>query len=841
MQDRRRISNAGTALTGVLAACFATEGWAAIEEIVVTVRKREETLQSVPIAVTALTEQQINKLNISDLADVSRLSSSVIFDQGFSSQDTRITIRGLAPTRGRQNVAVLVDDIDIASQANLTNGGGLLINPRLFDLERIEIVKGPQNALYGRTAFAGAINYVTKQPGDQLEGSVGTDIGNNGQLEFRGGLSGPLIADTLSGGINVASWNHDGFYRNSVTGGKIGDSEGWGVSGQLVWNATDKIQVRYRTELISDEFGQSPYTALVPTVQVPIPTSALGTVISPALTSIESVVRIPNGKELRPTLSENPRTGSDYPGVDRDIWRNSLTIDFDLGPVLLKSLSHYADSEVFSFEDSRREGSASANFVAAEFWLKDKNKLLSQELRLQSNAEGPLQWTVGGLLWREDNTFFDGSFNCVQTPGFVPPATVIPGRPCGPDILAVVPDDTSRQIDPWERDTRHWSVYGLVEWEFLENFRVIAEARYTDEKLELSGPDRPNNSFFRAFNVSNPLPPPPGGFPPSLQAAVGTISAADKDSFFLPKATLQWLPSDSQMYYASWAKAAKPSGIATVAALQGFLPDTNRFETEKLQVWELGGKTSWLDNRLVLNGSLFYQDFSDKQTTSQFVTDNGILLTRPVNASKAEIYGLELDVLWRVLDELTLRASYTWLDAKYKRFTQLNSGASRIADAGNCTPVPLDPVPAPPTNPLTCEINLSGKRLEFTPRNAAVLGFDYERALAGGTSWFLESDVVYQGKRFLNDSNSLALDSYSEVGFRLGLRSEQWEVLAYAENAFDDDTVRSSFANTYNLGLRVVPAPAPFTFVLPLNQTPILPDGRQVGLRVNYRFSAASR
>lgn len=833
MQDRRRIRHAGTALTGMLAACFATEGWAAIEEIVVTVRKREESLQSVPIAVTALTEQQINKLNITDLADVSKLSSSVIFDQGFSAQDTRITIRGLAPTRGRQNVAVLVDDIDIASQANLTNGSGLLINPRLFDLQRIEVVKGPQNALYGRTAFAGAINYITKKPGDELEGSVSTDIGNNGQLEFRGGLSGPLVDGILSGGINLASWNHDGFYRNSVTGGKIGDEEGWGMAGSLVWNISDSVTATFRTEYTDDEFGQAPYTMLTPSVAVPIPASALGEVIAPAVTSILAVRRIPDGKELSVTLSENARTGEDFPGVDRQIWRNTLTVDFDLGPVLLRSLSHYADTEVFSWEDARRQGSSATNIVAGEFWLDERTKLYSQELRLQSNVDGPVQWTVGGLLWREDNEFDDGGFNCVQTAGFIPPATVIPPRVCGPDIVTVVPDDAARFIDRWERDTRHWSIYGLVEWEFIDNFRLIAEARYVDEELEITGPNRPDGTYFRAFNISNPLPPPPGGFPPVLRAADGSITAKETDSYFLPKATLQWDATDNQMYYVSWAKAAKPAGISNVAALQGFSPEPNRFQTEKLQVWELGAKTTWLDNRLQFNTAAFYQDFSDKQTTSQFPVGN-VLLTRPVNASAAEVYGIEFDLVWRVLDELTFRAGYTWLDTEYSDFTQLQSGAARIADAGNCTVVQ----PGGEGAAKTCLVDLSGNQLEGAPRNAAVLGFDYEKPLVGGTSWFLEGDLTYQGKRFLNDSNTIALDSYSEAAFRVGLRNERWELLAYVDNAFDDDTVRSSFANTAN-ELIAVSAGPPFTLILPLNQTPILPDQRQIGVRVNYRFAGA--
>ena len=116
----------------------------------------------------------------------------------------------------------------------------MLLNPRLFDLERIEVVKGPQNALYGRTAFAGAINYITRKPTRDFEGRVATDIGNNGQQEVRGSVSGPLLGETLLGSINVASWNNDGFYKNSVTGQEVGGADGEGVSGTLVWNINDR-------------------------------------------------------------------------------------------------------------------------------------------------------------------------------------------------------------------------------------------------------------------------------------------------------------------------------------------------------------------------------------------------------------------------------------------------------------------------------------------------------------------------------------------------------------------------------------------------------------------------
>ena len=171
-------------LLGLLASSFAMETFAAMEDIVVTTRKREENLQTVPIAIEALGGEEILRKGITDLQKLTQQSSSLKLDQGFSPQDLRINIRGLSPTRGRQNVAVLQDGIDISSESIGTAGGSLLINPRLFDLERVEIVKGPQMALYGRSAFAGAINYITRKPGDEFEADVRADVGNYGHQEI---------------------------------------------------------------------------------------------------------------------------------------------------------------------------------------------------------------------------------------------------------------------------------------------------------------------------------------------------------------------------------------------------------------------------------------------------------------------------------------------------------------------------------------------------------------------------------------------------------------------------------------------------------------------------------
>jgi outer membrane receptor protein involved in Fe transport len=823
----------------------------ALEEIIVSARKREENLQTVPIAVSVLTAGEIEKLNISNIAQVSKYNSSVIFDQGFAAQDTRITIRGLAPTRGRQNVAVLVDSIDISSQALQTNGGGLLLNPRLFDLDRIEVVKGPQNALYGRTAFAGAINYITRKPTSDFEARVGTDIGNNGQLEVRGGVSGPLLGETLLGGINVASWNHDGFYKNSVTGNDVGGADGEGVSGTLVWNINDATSATFHIEYTDDTLEQSPYSAIIPTDVKLIPPSAytdpdgagpLRPALSPLVTQILSVNSLPtHGDDLAVTLSEDPRTGLDYPGTDRNIWRNTLDISVDLDGMKFTSLTHYATSDVFSYEDARREGSVAApgKTTGGEFWLRDETDLFSQELRLQSTTSGAVAWTVGALYWTEDKDVHDGGVNCVSNAAL----PFAPGLNCAPQIAAVS-TNALRYIDPWTQDTDHWSVYGLVEWEFIDSWTLSFEGRYSDEEIKVTGPDRSDPDNDPDTGINGPLCarpravdargltfPPCANFPAALAPAYGTLSDQVDDDFFAPKVTLQWQATDDAMYYLSWAKATKPKGISIVGALSGYDPPASRFDDETLNVYEIGAKTDWLDKQLVLNTSLFYQEFDDKLVSSQKQDpDTGLLFTAPVNAAKATVYGLELDVAWQATEALQLTGSYTYLHTKYDDYTQLTKGASTIADAGNCTIVD------DPTSTVSdfCQLDLSGNELEYAPRHAFVGGFSFRQPLVGETDWLFEGDVIYQDDRYQDSVNTVKFDSYTTTDFRLGFVNKQWDVIAYVDNAFEDDTIKSSFRNTYNQGLTFVGG----TLVFPANQTPIKPDQRQIGLRVNYRFDA---
>ena len=166
---------------------FTTGTVFAIDEIVVKTRKTEENLQDVPIAIDTIGADTLSRAGASSLEDITKFSSSFIFDQNSAQKDVRIAVRGLSATRGRSNVAFLVDGIDVTSEAIGTAGAGLLTSQRLLsDVKQVEAVKGPQSALYGRAAFAGALNYVTKDAPDELEGSISVEAAQDGQYSASG-------------------------------------------------------------------------------------------------------------------------------------------------------------------------------------------------------------------------------------------------------------------------------------------------------------------------------------------------------------------------------------------------------------------------------------------------------------------------------------------------------------------------------------------------------------------------------------------------------------------------------------------------------------------------------
>ena len=909
----------------VLAAPAFADNEAGLEEVVVTARKREENLQDVSMSITAIPAAEIEKLGIQDVEDVARLDASLIYDKGYSATDNRISIRGLSPTRGRVNVAILVDGIDTSSESISFGGGSLLATNRLLDLQAVEIVKGPQSALYGRSAFAGAVQYVTKDPAKESEGSIRGSYGDYGRYDLTGSWSGPLT-DTFGLRVNAVYWNQDGIHKNIVTGRKVGDGDGWGIAFTGKWEPTESMDAKVRIEYANDHYGQFP-TAQLPinlvsarpttgsqclTVGTGAPVAAVGgrcptgsqrvysgtTVLPPGFVLppgsgnpaypgtffgsnhvYSSVGLVPEASALPVKLDPNPYTGQDYEGSNREVFRASAVLNWNAEHGTFSSLTGYTDA-YFSFDEDGDFDSGVVNGVdlasrAARFDNENDTTQFSQEFRYRSDFDGALNFMMGALYWQEKAAQTTRSINtfCLSP---VPANTFFPGQPpiaasCTQGGKVISANQLMAQMTPIprlnSREIEHTSLFGMLEFDLSEAMKVTFEGRYADETETVVGvncsaslttpgagpPGTPpvacqDPSFpgFQVFGPSinylypffNPFAPAAPGA--GVKQAPGTqVELESTHSYFAPRITFEYRGGDNALYYLSWARGVKPGGISTVTAgswqdadYDG-LYDEFKFKDEKIEEFELGAKLQTADGRFRFNPAIFLINYDDKQTGAQLITPSGIAVGRLLNAGQAEVRGLELDTQWAPNENWLFGINYSYLDTEFTDFPFTSTSATDAVRADGCERR-FDTA----ANARLCFFNLKGKELERAPRHSVVGLARWSTAMGdafGGTGvrFFIEGDMQHQSKRFIDFFNRVQLDSYSVANLRIGLTSDKWDVLVYANNITDDDTVQGGSANPGDVAQSLAD-PSNFS---PANTAGVtLPDPRIIGIRFGYRF-----
>jgi len=478
-----------TIVTALPAMAQEPDQGAVLEEIIVTARKREENLQDVPIAITAIGAETLQRAGIKDIEGLVANDPSLSFDLGIAPYDTRIVIRGLSPTRGRPNVATLVDGIDVSSEAIGVAGGSLLINPRLVDIARVEIVKGPQSALYGRSAFAGAISYVTADPAREFSGQIDADFAQFDEQDVKASLSLP-IGDTLGARLNAYDFDRRGYYRNDAVGEYVGGGRGTGGSLTLKWQPNETYTAKLRGEYSDDHFDQ-PAQATVPfntLAKVPASASscrtysianpagganlvATGPVIDPSCVTHDAnaalaapavnLVRLFEtatgnrgyyddmnvaayrgqmvragqlGVRYNPDFTRSTNNGLTAPphaGTDRKVSRASLVQEVQLAVGTITSLTGYTKADVSTDLDFDKTDILT---TMQNIKTSGETKQFSQELRFTSDFDGPLQIIGGAQFWKEtadqvdiNNTVFGKGVTCPLASG--PPFTAPPLPP----------------------------------------------------------------------------------------------------------------------------------------------------------------------------------------------------------------------------------------------------------------------------------------------------------------------------------------------------------------------------------------------------------------------------
>ena len=851
---------------------FPSEGWAQLEELVVTARKKEENLQHVSLAITAIGSETILRQGVTDLKDIASFDPSFIFLEAGAQKSTRVAVRGLSPTRGRSNVAMLIDGIDVSSEAVGATGASLLTSQHLLtDVQRIELVKGPQSALYGRTAFNGAILFVTKDAPEEFEGQVSTQIAEYGEYNVNGFVGGP-VTDNLGVLVSGFYWDEEGQYSNSISGDDIGGGDGWGGSATVNWDPTEAFSLKGRLEYTDEEYDLRPQARFLPDTiftAADLPASTPVDIIAQSIgeggSAFLSNYGDADGAVVTP--SESILTGNDHEGNALEVFRASLVASWDVDALrgTLTSYTGYIDAT--ATEDYAWDGAAEGrpDTVFGNQWIFNNTdtEIFSQEIRYQSNLDGPVQFALGGNYWTSERTqnqngilgngcdllsiLFDGE--CDSRAPFVPWQDVF-----------------QRQIDagnlqrqqPMIVDDDHWSVYALIEWEITDKWKLSLENRYVDEEQTvdrgvLTGTDDLTAEpvdlieacpLFSADDPDDFCNTVATGETIGISAlsargitidGTGRRSDTVTSSYNTPKGTLEFSPNDDLLFFISAGKGQKPGGIDLLGGAVAVIDITTAaFEPEEMWAYELGTKTNWSGSfgYLQVNGSAFFQDYSDKQVSIRVRrSEDGLGRRTTVNAASAEVWGVELDTVWQTpVEGLSLSVAYTWLDTEFIEFNDITDDPDTIFRVGNCIPEAGDDLILG-TADDECVVSYAGKSLEGAPEHAVRAAASLTRPFANASMhWFIEGDTQYLSERFVDPDNAQLLDDYWKLNLRVGLEADNWEAVAFVDNVTDNNTIQSG--NSLPDAATILhPAVGFMSF-----DSAVLPDKRQVGIRAKYRF-----
>ena len=780
----------GIAMTGTTVAQNASS--LMLEEVVVTAQKRSQSLQDVPISVSAVSGERMRDTQITNLESLTTFVPNFSMNQ--SGISNNITIRGVSSGINpgfEQSVGMYVDEIYY--------GRGQLARSPLFDLERIEVLRGPQPIIFGKNAIAGAINIVTAKPSDEFEGFVTALYESEEDTQdYRLAFSGP-ITDTLSGRISALARETQGAYENTFTGNNDKFEDESVVRAQLRWEPSDTLSVNFKVEHSEfDDRGRN-----VEVSQSIVREDLPAGVGIDHISAVDQAVFAGNNPDIIGLDPQIPYSGIDgelnrVRGGNLDFHNNEsdaavLAVDWDLGGFSLTSTTGFLQYEFTQNCDCDFSSALIFNALATEEF-----EQFSQEFRLSSPGGETVDYTLG--------VYFQSNELNYQDAIDVPEASLL--RVLSPAYSNV----RTRRFADQESDT--WAGFAQLTWNVTDAMRLILGGRYTNEEKtatkaqqHFAGPVANEQGF--------PATDPEGGPSPGyrLNPLFGAfniepydqIQGSRDESQFTPQVTLQYDLSDDTMIYATYVEGFKAGGFdirsnahpdpAVVNAVR-FNPDTGavaqdlvgvfEFEDEKATNYEIGIKAG-IGQTAEINFAAFYTEYDDLQT-SQF---DGVLGFNVANAGKAEIRGFEADGRWLVSEGWTVSANFAYLDFEYKEFPNNQVYFGMAADVfGEANLVNDADGPNPQFGPSTYDA--SGKRKEYTPEFTGGLSLEWVLPL-GDMQLRSVYDANYSDSYLFNPT----LDPRSEqdafvthnlrVGF--GPADGTWEIAFIGKNLSDEDIV----------------------------------------------------
>lgn len=587
-----------------------------VKDIIVTAQRREESLQNVPIAITALSSAKLADANINNFTQLQEVTPGLV-SQGSNGNATPF-IRGIGALGTNPGndapVATYVDGIYISSKKS-----------NLFSvsesIDRIEVLRGPQGTLFGRNSTGGAIQIITKDPDYKFRGSGQVEYGSFNRVGGQGYVTGG-ISDTLSANLAVAYIQNDGYVKNldpAVNGGgkTVGDSREFNIRGKIRWQPTSNFQL-----ILTGDHAYAAHNAAVAQSTVSSLTALVATPGVPSFTPT-TVPRTYNGSNI--PLSDDRNNGVSL----RMLWSTPLAeitsltsyrydkarnaIDLDLVP-----------ANIFTFQDFQ------------------VTKTFEQELRFSSPSKGPLKWQFGAF-YLHDKAGFEPLRELIGTPVDVTPSQLA-------SISAA--DPTAARIFVYSHQiVDSIAGFGEVGYDITPSTTVTGGLRYTNDHVELAGDGRETiqlpNSSQTDFTETTLL-----SLPHSYSKTFGELTY---------RINLQQRFGPNAMVYGSFNRGYK-SGIYNISDLANTTPT----EPEIVKAYELGSKLDLLNRHVRLNVSAFYNDYSNLQVQVTDASAGGIQRTE--NAARARIKGVEAEGTFVVDRNLSFDANVSFLDAKYRQY-----------------------------------------------------------------------------------------------------------------------------------------------------------------------------
>jgi iron complex outermembrane receptor protein len=719
-----------------------------LEEIVITAQKRTERLSDVPVAASVVSGSQLASMNAGDIVDLDKLVPSVDLVGSFNGR-VPYGIRGISSNANEatvglaSGVGIMIDGISIPSDADAAN--------QMEDIKDIEVLKGPQATLGGRTAAAGVINMVSRSPTDQLTADVSTTATNDHEYRFNGFVGGP-IAENLLGSVSVYG-NKREFPINNIHTGTDSDQQNSGIRAKLLIKATDALDITLMADYQKSK-SEGPnfvYTYITPGAYLLFGTSPPP--LPPFVTGTLSQAAVLAG--VTPSMTNNTANTvvTESANVSDQIY--SINLDYHVGGLTLSSTTAYLHEHQFNYQDI---------FVNSSFYSNNFRTAFSSLFLPGPPPPGsPGTWATFYNEQTQDIVVNQTSQEFKVVSSLDQPVSFVAGLFYSDQTVDMVAD---RDFTPAETDydvhtdTKTYDIYGRATWRFLPSTSLVAGLRYNKDELSYSYQQLGGNGNIYTANSDN------------SDIVVGDISLQQK---FTP----------SWMGYATYARGYAPNVFNTGIYSGGNavaptvpVPVTGQ---EHIDHYEIGSKGEYLDHRLQVNAAAFYTLYKNYQVqNTESIPGNVAPIEGLTTAGKARTEGLEIDSVFAATQLLRITLDLAFINAKFVDYKQApcwGNGVTQTPALG-CNPVPG-------TN--STSQNVSGDTMPDAPRFKGTLFVEQRLPLGdSGFEGVLGGNYAYRSKtQFQPDQNPETIQgSFGVLDLSVGLRpkSGKWSVTAFSNN-----------------------------------------------------------